>query len=123
MLHAGRAYRSATITEVWNTVAAGEETTLDQRARCRLAAVYASESARQAMDLMYQHGGSTSYRCESRLAECWRDLHVVGQAVTLARREFNGAAAPGPSSGRPGAAAPLNSRRATTGGEPDAVLR
>ncbi len=84
MLHAGRAYRSATITEVWNTVAAGEETTLDQRARCRLAAVYASESARQAMDLMYQHGGSTSYRCESRLAECWRDLHVVGQAVTLA---------------------------------------
>src|SRR5438552_1155048 len=51
---------------------------------CRLAAVYAAESAREAMDLMFQHGGSTSYRCESRLAECWRDLHVVGQAVTLA---------------------------------------
>jgi alkylation response protein AidB-like acyl-CoA dehydrogenase len=84
ILNAGRAYRSATITEVWNTVAAGEETTLDQRARCRLAAVHASESARQTMDLMYQHGGSTSYRRESRLAECWRDLHVVGQAVTLA---------------------------------------
>jgi indole-3-acetate monooxygenase len=84
ILNAGRAYRSATITEVWNTVAAGDETTLDQRARCRLAAVYASESAREAMDLMYQHGGSTSYRRESRLAACWRDLHVVGQAVTLA---------------------------------------
>src|SRR5437867_5703352 len=54
MLHAGRAYRSATITEVWNTGAAGEETTLDQRARCRLPAVYASESARQALDLLYQ---------------------------------------------------------------------
>src|SRR5207253_2847085 len=64
ILNAGRAYRSATITEVWNTVAAGDETTLDQRARCRLAAVYASESARQAMDLMYQHGCSTSYRPE-----------------------------------------------------------
>ena len=84
ILNAGRAYRSATITEVWNIVAAGEETTLDQRARCRLAAVYASESAREAMDLMYQHGGSTSYRRASRLAACWRDLHVVGQAVTLA---------------------------------------
>jgi alkylation response protein AidB-like acyl-CoA dehydrogenase len=84
ILNAGRAYRSAMITDLWNTVAAGAETTLDQRARCRLAAVYASESARQAMDLMYQHGGSTSYRRESRLAECWRDLHVVGQAVTLA---------------------------------------
>ncbi|PYN18173.1 MAG: hypothetical protein DME05_01865, partial [Candidatus Rokuibacteriota bacterium] len=84
ILNAGRAYRSATIAELWNTVAAGEETTLGQRARCRLAAVHAADSAREAMDLMYRHGGSTSYRRESRLAECWRDLHVVGQAVTLA---------------------------------------
>jgi indole-3-acetate monooxygenase len=83
ILNAGRAYRSATITDVWNTVAAGEETSLEQRARCRLAAAYAADSAREAMDLMYRHGGSTSYRRESRLAECWRDLHVVGQAVTL----------------------------------------
>src|SRR5256712_153759 len=84
ILNAARVYRSAMITELWNTVAAGEDTTLDQRARCRLAAVYAADSAREAMDLMYRHGGSTSYRRESRLAECWRDLHVVGQAVTLA---------------------------------------
>ena len=83
ILNAGRAYRSATITDVWNTVAAGEETTFEQRTRCRLAAAYAADSAREAMDLMYRHGGSTSYRRESRLAECWRDLHVVGQAVTL----------------------------------------
>src|SRR6266850_5196949 len=83
ILNAGRAYRSATITEVWNTIAAGEDTTLEQRARCRLAAVHASESARQAMDLVYRQGGSTSYRRESRLAECWRDLQVVGQAVTI----------------------------------------
>jgi alkylation response protein AidB-like acyl-CoA dehydrogenase len=84
ILNAGRAGRSAMITELWNTVAAGEETTLEQRARCRLAAVYAADCAREAMDLMYRHGGSTSYRRESRLAECWRDLHVVGQAVTIA---------------------------------------
>jgi alkylation response protein AidB-like acyl-CoA dehydrogenase len=84
ILNAGRAYRSAMITELWNTIAAGEETTLEQRARCRLAAVHAADSAREAMDLVYRQGGSTSYRRESRLAECWRDLHVVGQAVTLA---------------------------------------
>ena len=83
ILDAGRAYRSATITDVWNTVAAGKETTLTQRARCRLAATYAADGAREAMDLMYRHGGSTSYRRESRLAECWRDLQVVGQAVAL----------------------------------------
>jgi alkylation response protein AidB-like acyl-CoA dehydrogenase len=84
ILNAGRAYRSAMITEIWNTVAAGEDTTLDQRARCRLAAVHATDSARAAMDLMYRHGGSTSFQRASRLAECWRDLHVVGQTAALA---------------------------------------
>ena len=84
ILNAGRAYRTAMITELWNTVAAGNATTLEQRARCRLASTYAADSAREAMDLVYRHGGSTSFKRESRLAECWRDLHVVGQTVTIA---------------------------------------
>jgi len=33
---------------------------------------------------MYHYGGSTSFKRESRLAECWRDLHTVGQTVTIA---------------------------------------
>jgi hypothetical protein len=53
-------------------------------ARCRLASSYTADTARQAMDLMYHHGGSTSFKRESRLAECWRDLHTVGQTVALA---------------------------------------
>ena len=44
----------------------------------------ADDRARQAMDLMFRHCGSTSFRAESRLAEVWRDLQVVGQAATLA---------------------------------------
>jgi hypothetical protein len=36
------------------------------------------------MDLVYRAGGSTSFRRESRLAECCRDLHTVGRTVTLA---------------------------------------
>jgi alkylation response protein AidB-like acyl-CoA dehydrogenase len=84
ILNAGRAYRSAMITELWNAVAEGKETTLEQRARCRLASTYAGDSAREAMDLVYRHGGSTSFKRESRLAECWRDLQVVGQTATVA---------------------------------------
>ena len=84
ILNAGRAYRTAMITELWSTLASGKETTLEQRARCRLASTYAADSAREAMDLVYRHGGSTSFKRESRLAECWRDLHTVGQTVTLA---------------------------------------
>jgi alkylation response protein AidB-like acyl-CoA dehydrogenase len=83
ILNAGRAYRTAMITELWNTVAAGGNTTLEQRARCRLASTYAAECAREAMDLVYRWGGSTSFKRESRLAECWRDLHTVGQTVTI----------------------------------------
>jgi alkylation response protein AidB-like acyl-CoA dehydrogenase len=84
ILNAGRAYRSAQITDHWNTLAAGHETTLEQRARCRLASTYAADSARQAMDIAYRYGGSTSFKRESRLAECWRDLQTVGQTVTIA---------------------------------------
>lgn len=84
VLNAGRAYRSTMIAELWATVAAGSPTTLEQRARCRVAAVYAADNAREAMDLVYRAGGSTSFRRDSRLAECWRDLHVVGQTVTIA---------------------------------------
>jgi indole-3-acetate monooxygenase len=84
MLNAGCVYRNAMIAQLWETLAAGRETTLEQRARCRLAAIYAGDNARAAMDLMYRAGGSTSFQYRSRLAECWRDLHVVGQTVTLA---------------------------------------
>ncbi len=84
ILNAGRTYRSAQIAELWGTVASGDETTLEQRARCRLASTYAADCAREAMDLVYRHGGSTSFKRESRLAECWRDLHTVGQTVTIA---------------------------------------
>src|SRR5262249_3460545 len=72
LLNAGRAYRTSAVTDIWNTVASGRETTLTQRARCRLAATNAADGARDAMDLMYRHGGSTSYKRESRLSECWR---------------------------------------------------
>jgi alkylation response protein AidB-like acyl-CoA dehydrogenase len=84
ILNAGRLYRNAMIAELWNALADGRETTLEQRARCRLAAVHAGDCARQAMDLMFRHGGSTSFKTASRLAEVWRDLQVVGQAATLA---------------------------------------
>ena len=83
MLEGGRAYRTAVLTEVWDTVAAGEPTTLEQRARCRLAGSHAADCARAAMDLMFRAGGTTSTERTHRLAHCWRDLEVVGQAASV----------------------------------------
>ncbi len=84
ILNAGRIYRSTMIAELWNTVASGQNTTLEQRARCRLASTYAADCAREAMDLGYRWGGSTSFKRDSRLAQCRRGLHTVGQTVTIA---------------------------------------
>jgi alkylation response protein AidB-like acyl-CoA dehydrogenase len=83
VLGGGRAYRTSALTEVWETVASGEPTTLDQRARCRLAGSYATDCAREAMDLVFRAGGTTSTERTHRLAHCWRDLQVVGQAASV----------------------------------------
>jgi indole-3-acetate monooxygenase len=83
LLSAGQAFRALAVGEVWNTVAAGGETTLQQRARCRIAASLAVDLARQAMDLMYRAGGTTSSERTHQLARCWHDLHVVAQAASV----------------------------------------
>ena len=84
ILGAAQTYRAAVASDIWDTVAAGQETTLEQRARCRLAASFLVDSARQAMDLMYRAGGTTSSKRTHRLARCWRDLQVVGHAASVA---------------------------------------
>jgi hypothetical protein len=78
LLGAAQTFRTAATTAIWQTVASGQETTLEQRAGCRLATSFAVDSARQAMDLMYRAVGTTSSKRTHQLARCWRDLHVVG---------------------------------------------
>jgi alkylation response protein AidB-like acyl-CoA dehydrogenase len=84
LLGAGQTYRTAMLRDVWDTVAAGREATHEQRVRCRLGATFAVDCARQAMDLMYRAGGTTSSQRTHQIARCWRDLHVVAQAASVA---------------------------------------
>lgn len=79
-LGGGRLFRSAAVADVWDSVAAGLSPTLEQIARCRLAGSFAADSARAAMDIIFRLGGTTSTVRSHRLAHCWRDLQVVGQA-------------------------------------------
>ena len=93
--NAGRAYRSAMIAELWNTVASGQKTTLEQRARCRLAVVYAP-TAREAMDLTCRHGGSTLQAREpprrmlARPAHRRPDRHARARMVPDRRQGISG---------------------------------
>jgi hypothetical protein len=63
---------------------AGPVSLINCRCPLPLASTYTADSAREATDLVYHHGGSTSFKRASRLAEWLRDLHTVGQTVTLA---------------------------------------
>jgi alkylation response protein AidB-like acyl-CoA dehydrogenase len=80
LLGGGRLFRSAMVASVWDTVDRGDTPGLEQIARCRLAGSFAADSARQAMDIVFRLGGTTSTVRSHRLAHCWRDLQVVGQA-------------------------------------------
>ena len=79
-LQGGRAYRDQVVREVWHTLESGGSVSLDQCARSRLAGSFAADSARQAMDLVCRAAGTTATQRTHRLAHCWRDLQVVGQA-------------------------------------------
>jgi alkylation response protein AidB-like acyl-CoA dehydrogenase len=82
-LEGGRAYRATMVNDVWRTVDSGAVASLEQVARCRLAGAFAADCARSAMDLMFRAAGTTATQATQRLAHCWRDLQVVGQAAAV----------------------------------------
>ncbi|HWC29390.1 MAG TPA: acyl-CoA dehydrogenase family protein [Dehalococcoidia bacterium] len=87
-LESAKAYRERTIGEAWQTVAAGESLTMEQRARIRLAGTNAVEASVHAVDLMYNAGGTTSIEEANALSRCFRDVHVVSQSINVSTRNY-----------------------------------
>ena len=79
LLESARAYRAATVAEVWQALLDGEAATADQGARVLLASVTAMEQAEQAVDLVYKLAGTTGIRRTHPLARAFRDIHVATQ--------------------------------------------
>ena len=82
-LAGGRAFRETMLRQVWATAEAGEAVDLELCGKCRLAGSFAADSARAAMDIVYRAAGTTATQRQNRLAHCWRDLQVVGQAAAV----------------------------------------
>jgi alkylation response protein AidB-like acyl-CoA dehydrogenase len=87
-----RAYLREVVSELWGTVTAGGDLSLEQQGRARLAMVSCMRNAVRAVDLVYEAGGATSIYEASPLARCFRDVHVASQhaAVQMASYEVAG---------------------------------
>lgn len=84
LLGSARAYLFAAIEEMWETVKAGDDASMEQRAKLRLAFWNAATACAQAVDLAYHTGGGTSIYERSLLQRCFRDVHAATQHAAVA---------------------------------------
>jgi alkylation response protein AidB-like acyl-CoA dehydrogenase len=83
-----RSFLLATVGDLWDEVSSGGAASMRQRVRVRLACTQAAQSAAQAVDLMYNAGGSTSLYESSRLERCFRDVHACTQHIATSTDSY-----------------------------------
>jgi indole-3-acetate monooxygenase len=84
LLRSGRAFVYEVLSEAWEVVNTGQTLTLAQRAALWLASTHATNTAKEATELMFSAGGSASPYTSSGLERCVRDIHAVAQHIIVA---------------------------------------
>jgi alkylation response protein AidB-like acyl-CoA dehydrogenase len=79
LIQAGRHTLRATVAEAWESVQDGPRITGQTCVPMGLAASFALNAAVQAVDLLYESGGTTAFRDESPLQKRFRDLQTLRQ--------------------------------------------
>jgi indole-3-acetate monooxygenase len=83
LVQAGRHTIRTSVTEGWASVQDGSRITGERCLPMGLAASFALDAATQAVDLLYQSGGTTAFRDESALQRRFRDIQTLRQnAIT-----------------------------------------
>lgn len=72
-----RIFLKEMISEHWEVLCAGEEPSLDLRARLRLAITYAMNQAREAVNFSFQAAGTNAIFEENPFERRMRDIHTV----------------------------------------------
>lgn len=80
-LRAARMFLLGSLDEIWRAVGRAGHVSLDQRMTIRLAATYAIQRARDAVDLVYQAAGATAIFTGSAFERRFRDMHAVTQQL------------------------------------------
>ena len=84
LVGSARAFAYEVIADLWRTLLAGDEPSVRQRARYRLAITHAVQAAAQAVDLMYGAAGGSAVYTGSPLERQFRDIHTLAQHASLA---------------------------------------
>jgi alkylation response protein AidB-like acyl-CoA dehydrogenase len=84
-LRAARALLYESAESAWATAAEGTGFTLEQRARLRAAAVWATTRAAAVVDFAYRSGGGTSLYADCPLQRRQRDIHAMTQHFLVKR--------------------------------------
>jgi alkylation response protein AidB-like acyl-CoA dehydrogenase len=87
-LGAARAYIFAATAAIYETVSAGAEASLEQRATYRLAGINAFRASKSVVSRMYEAGGGAALYSKSPLDRQWRDISTVTQHAFANERVY-----------------------------------
>lgn len=87
-LGAARAYIYDATASIYETVFAGEEPSLEQRAAYRLAGINAFRASKSVVSRMYEAGGGSALYSKSLLDRQWRDISTITQHAFANERVY-----------------------------------
>jgi alkylation response protein AidB-like acyl-CoA dehydrogenase len=82
-LRSARAYALEAVESVWQTVAAGDAPSADQRMHVHLACAHACEASIRSVELVHAAAGTTANFTSCPLDRCLRDVRVVPQHIMV----------------------------------------
>jgi alkylation response protein AidB-like acyl-CoA dehydrogenase len=91
LVRAARAWLYAAVQQSWASHLGQGQVSLDERAEILLAATHATQSAANAVDMVYTAAGGTANYRRSPLQRALRDIHAVTQHVGTAPQQYESA--------------------------------
>ena len=88
-LGSARAFMLSELDDIWQTVVASNEVTVEQRMRIRLASTYGIHEAKTVASLAYDLAGATAIFESSPFERRFRDIHTVAQQLQGRKSHFH----------------------------------
>lgn len=87
-IRSGRAFLTAAVQSVWDTVSSNGTLTLDQRANLRIAATHTIRLAVEVVDTIYNASGATAIYDGHIIQRAFQDIHVISQHLQSRRLHY-----------------------------------